>query len=62
MVNKGTHEAIERRIKLLEKSIEKLKHNLEIVKDEPDTKICKHCNTENYHYYAKTNSWCCAFC
>tara|TARA_R110000850_G_C9648591_1_gene434123 strand:- start:305 stop:481 length:177 start_codon:yes stop_codon:yes gene_type:complete len=25
-------------------------------------KTCPNCKTKNYHYYAKTNSWCCAFC
>lgn len=61
-IKQGTHKAIERRIKLLEKSIEKLKLNIETIKDETDTKVCKHCNTENYHYYAETNNWCCAYC
>lgn len=61
-VKKGTHEAIERRIKLLKKSIEKMKRNLEIVEDEPATQICKHCNTNNSHYYAKSDVWVCAFC
>jgi lipopolysaccharide biosynthesis regulator YciM len=25
-------------------------------------KTCPNCKTKNYHYYTKTNSWCCAFC
>jgi len=25
-------------------------------------KNCPDCKTKNYHYYPKTNSWCCAFC
>jgi hypothetical protein len=25
-------------------------------------RICPSCKTENYHYYADTDSWCCAFC
>ena len=32
------------------------------IKDEPATKKCPVCGTFNYHYYAETNSWCCAFC
>ena len=32
------------------------------IKDEPSIKKCPTCGTVNYHYNAKTNSWCCAFC
>ena len=32
------------------------------IKDESSIKKCPHCGTRNYHYYAKSNSWCCAFC
>jgi acetyl-CoA carboxylase beta subunit len=32
------------------------------LKDEPAIKKCPQCGTVNYHYYAKSNSWCCAFC
>lgn len=32
------------------------------IKDEPAIKKCPVCGTVNYHYYAETNSWCCAFC
>lgn len=32
------------------------------IKDEPAIKKCPICVTVNYHYYAKTNSWCCAYC
>jgi len=30
--------------------------------DEPAFKVCPECNTKNYHYYADTDCWCCAFC
>ena len=32
------------------------------MKDEPAIKKCPICKTPNYLYYAKTNSWSCAFC
>ena len=32
------------------------------IKNEPAIKKCPVCGTVNYHYYARRNSWCCAFC
>lgn len=57
-----THEKIELRIALLKSGIKRLEENLKIIPDEPATKICPECKTKNYHYYAKSNTWCCAFC
>ncbi len=58
----STHEKIELRISILKASIKTLEANLKTVKDEPSTKDCPQCKTNNYHYYAKSNTWCCAFC
>lgn len=54
-------EKVEQEIVKVEKELERLKLLLHNVSGSA-LEVCPNCKTKNYHYYAKTNSWCCAFC
>jgi len=41
---------------------DRLELQLKTMKDEPSIKDCPRCETKNYHYYADSDSWCCAYC
>lgn len=53
-------EKAERKIIEMNILLEKIKTGE--IKDEPSLKECPQCKTLNYHYYANSNSWCCACC